>query len=374
MINLQPLDSSYFRHLGELRARLTTLRESANKKLELSLSEYTRGPSLCWKLLKKLNSRLEPTSIDPNKIRDHFSEVYFDPNAPLALTQPWAPPPHGPHPHWFYELQENFTDADLCIALSDLNGSAAPGPQKFSSSCIKSVFINPLARAPLLTLMNACWGSGTCPMSWGHSEIFILFKGKGTKDSPDNYRGINLLNDLLRLYERLVNRRFKLWLEKRNLLGDNQFGFRAKRSTADAVFELRSLVAHTTIHMGVPMYVVFVDLKKAFPSLRRQALIDLLFDLACPAPILAAISAINSFNSASLRIDDLLSPTFCINKGTREGGINSPDSFNFCYGEVLSKCGFSTLPEGRFFFWALLYSLISFYLIYFIFFLRPSIT
>jgi hypothetical protein len=83
------------------------------------------------------------------------------------------------------------------VALSDLNAQAAVGPQRVSSNYIKKVFSSEAARVPLLYLMNKCFYEGKVPTAWGNSEVFVLYKGKGDKKLPVNYRGINLNDDFL---------------------------------------------------------------------------------------------------------------------------------------------------------------------------------
>ncbi len=64
----------------------------------------------------------------------------------------------------------------------------------------------------LLALMNMCFSTGAVPKRWGESEVFILYKGKGEVTDPINYRGINLNDNFLRIYERLLDSRMSFWL------------------------------------------------------------------------------------------------------------------------------------------------------------------
>ncbi len=66
-------------------------------------------------------------------------------------------------------------------AIKNLNGKAATGPQRVSSKYIKHVFSMSTARVPLLLLYNCCFITGTIPLAWGESEVFVLYKGKGLR-------------------------------------------------------------------------------------------------------------------------------------------------------------------------------------------------
>lgn len=238
-----------------------------------------------------------------------------------------------------------FDDAELQAALQDLNGSAAVGPQGVPSWVLKEVFQETLARPALLALMNQCWSSGTIPAAWSHSELFVLYKGKGDDKDPNNYRGINLLNDFYRIYERMIEQRLSKWRDQNDLHGDFQFGFRRHRSTVDACFLLRGLAQWFADRYQIPFYVVFVDLAKAFPSLHRQQFIYLLREKKCPPHLLNAVIACFQNNTCSLRFGQFISDNFGINVGAREGGITSPGNFNSAYGEAIRATGFDVLPE-----------------------------
>ncbi len=139
---------------------------------------------------------------------------------------------------------------------------------------LKEVFSTPKARAPPLALMNFCFVSGRVPESWGESEIFILYKGKGARDNPINYRGINLINDFCRLFERLLEARLANWISRMSPQGQMQFGFRAGVGTSDAHFLLKTVAASFPRVHGKLCYACYVDLQKAFPSVYRSKAIE----------------------------------------------------------------------------------------------------
>ena len=64
--------------------------------------------------------------------------------------------------------------------------------------------------------------------------IVPLYKGKGDRNSPNNYCGVCLLSMGRRIVARIVSVRINEWSEDMGLLDDNQAGFRRGRSTADA--------------------------------------------------------------------------------------------------------------------------------------------
>ena len=61
---------------------------------------------------------------------------------------------------------------------------------------------------------------------------------KGDKSECDNYRPISLISSINELIEKTVHERLYSFLEKEQLLFEEQFGFRNNRSTTDALTDM----------------------------------------------------------------------------------------------------------------------------------------
>ena len=68
---------------------------------------------------------------------------------------------------------------------------------------------------------------------------------------------------------RIAQGRFQVIAEK--IMPDSQSGFRKGRGCADMIFVARQLVVKVREY-GESLYVMFVDLRKAYDSVPRQAL------------------------------------------------------------------------------------------------------
>lgn len=73
---------------------------------------------------------------------------------------------------------------------------------------------------------------------------------------PGNYRPISLLSIFNRIFEKLMYRRLKAFIDKNTVLFKGQYGFREKYSTQHAILENMD---KKLISCGI-----FLDLKKAF--------------------------------------------------------------------------------------------------------------
>lgn len=87
---------------------------------------------------------------------------------------------------------------------------------------------------PLANIFNCSFSSGVFPECFKSSVISPIHK-KGSTPDVSNYRPISLLNYLSKILVNIVNYRFNIYLEENKLLVDQQFGFRAGRSTSEMI-------------------------------------------------------------------------------------------------------------------------------------------
>ena len=91
-------------------------------------------------------------------------------------------------------------------------------------------------------MFNIIFDSGIFPDVWSQGIIFPIYKNKGDKGDPNNYRVITILGCMGKLFTNILNERLNTYLENCNLLNEEQAGFRKKYGTIDYVFSLKLLI------------------------------------------------------------------------------------------------------------------------------------
>ena len=71
------------------------------------------------------------------------------------------------------------------------------------------------------------------PQEWRRSVLIPIYKNKGDAQCCGNYRGIKLVNDTMKVWERFI---FKGRVE----ISKHQYGFMPGKGTTDAMFALKS--------------------------------------------------------------------------------------------------------------------------------------
>lgn len=166
------------------------------------------------------------------------------------------------------EFNSEITITEVKAAISSLKRNKAMG----SDGLMNEYFIEctDILISHLTDIFNHILCSGYFQEKWTEGIIIPLFK-KGDPEDANNYRGITLLSCLSKIFTCILNKRITKWCEDNNVMSDSQFGFRKGCSTTDAIFVLHTLI-QKVLNDRKRLYCAFVDLKKAFDSIYRNAL------------------------------------------------------------------------------------------------------
>ena len=171
-------------------------------------------------------------------------------------------------------------------------------------------------------IFNAVFDSGFFPDKWSEGLIVPVHK-KGMLHDPNNYRGITLLSCLSKLFTSVLNNRINKFCDENSVISDAQFGFKKGVSTTDASFILMSIV-QKILNENKRLYCIFVDLKKCFDSINRNALWLKLYKHGIQGKLLTIIRDMYSTVKSCVKNGNLLSDFFDYTIGLRQGETISP--------------------------------------------------
>ncbi len=220
--------------------------------------------------------------------------------------------------------------------------ASAAGPDGVPPRMLRDTFSSGLAFEILFNILAMCLLLAVVPLQWREATLFALYKGLGDPCDPNNYRGIALTSVFGKLYERVLLHRLIRWLRTSRLWLLPQFGFRAGCSCLHAVFLLRTTILDIIASGNGPVFAAFVDLKKAFPSVGRDALFNRMLALGIPHYLVAAVRSFYIANVARLRIDNTLTKDFFVAIGVLEGSVLSPCLFGILFSVIWDL--FETTP------------------------------
>lgn len=242
-----------------------------------------------------------------------------------ADPSPRRRPPPEPPPRGALSVEQMVAEPTLGEVegmVVCLRNAAAPGEDGITAPMLKasSTSINYLHR-----LICLVWQQRKAPMQWKHALLVPLYKGKGDKRVCDNLRGISLLSIPGKAYAALLLRRLSQHLYSQ--LHEAQCGFVPGRGLTDASFVLQHLMSQSW-EFAVPLYLAFIDLRKAFDSVPRDVLWQVLRAYGVPPLLVELVSDLHTGTLAAVRLGSQKGEPFSVSCGVRQGCIIAPLLFN----------------------------------------------
>jgi Reverse transcriptase (RNA-dependent DNA polymerase) len=131
---------------------------------------------------------------------------------------------------------------------------------------------------------------------------------------------------LAKVFAQILNARLNLWAEAGNHRPCSQAGFRPKYNTTMQAFVLCHMIDQHR-KSKKPLFVCFVDFKKAFDSVPRHKLWQRMHDKGIRGRMLFAVQALYEHVTFAIKLSEGLSPPFPSNIGVRQGCPLSPFLF-----------------------------------------------
>ena len=231
------------------------------------------------------------------------------------------------------ELDEAPTLEEVIKATSQLKCGKAAGVDGIPPEIWKHG--GAALHSKLYDLFLCCWEQGKLPQDLRDAVIITLYKNKGEKSDCSNYRGITLLSIAGKILARvLLNRLVPAVAELH--LPESQCGFRSNRGTTDMVFVLRQLQEKCR-EQNKGLYVTFVDLTKAFDTVSRNGLWQILERLGCPPKFLSMVMQLHEDQRGQVRKSNDLSEPFTIFNGVKQGCVLAPTLFTIFFSMMLQR-------------------------------------
>ena len=323
---------------------------SKKNKFKLSFTEniYTHinDPSVFWKQIRSLNCRFKPPpNIDPTTWVHYFQEVYsslvtVNTTEIVYHTQIYSPDDDL--------LNSPITTAEISAAIRQLRTRTAPGMDGILAEMLKC--LEPMLLPLLLKLFNEIFNQASFPKLWCDSLIVPIHK-KGPLNVPDNYRGISLCSALSKVFLHVLNVRLQAWADENDLIGEEQAGCRKGYSTIDNVFILHSLVTKY-LQRKKKVYAIFVDFRKAFDTVNREALWTVLEACGINGKMGHMLKAVYNTVRCSVRCSGGTSSFFDCFRGLKQGCKMSPLLFSYLISYLseqvikMGKHGLQIEPNG----------------------------
>ena len=198
----------------------------------------------------------------------------------------------------------------------------APGPDGTSMAQMK------LLEKEVLNFIRLCWSSRELPEDIGKAFLASIPKPNSTDE-----RNISIVQCIEQVFMKLL-----LWRNAYCPLNDAQYGFRKAKSGPQAIYLTRHLIHNKK-------RACFIDLKKAFDTVNREALFALLPSYGFGNTAIALIRRLYDNDVAHLKVDGKLAGDIKPTVGVKQGSVLSPLLFIIFMDHVFAQLSFNNAAE-----------------------------
>lgn len=215
--------------------------------------------------------------------------------------------------------------------IHKLKNNKASGEDGIVAEFLKN--LGPKSLEELTQIVQEIWQTEIIPEDWKTALIHPLHK-KGDKKDVNNYRGISLLPVTYKILSACLLKRTQEQLEPK--IAEFQAGFRPKRSCAEQIFNLKTIIRIKTLRHK-PLICIFVDFKKAYDSVDRSSLFQFLEEKGLDYKTRKLIEQTLTDTKSKVKFMGEISESFDIKTGVRQGDGLSPLLFNIVLDKVMEE-------------------------------------
>ena len=228
----------------------------------------------------------------------------------------------------FYNLP-SILQSEVSQAIHRLKPGKSPGDDMVRN--ISLTHGGDIIVETLTKLYNKCLRKRSVAKSWMKAVVILIHKKEDTTE-VSNYGPISLISSLYKVFSHIILQRIRQGMDWPR----EQAGFRKGFSTIDHLHVINQ-IQEKTYEYQLPLYMAFVDYKKAFDSIENAPLFRSMRQQGIDKGYIKILQHFYSKATSIIRLEKD-SAEIKLERGTRQGDNISPHLFNTCLqNEVIDK-------------------------------------
>jgi len=209
------------------------------------------------------------------------------------------------------------TEEEVQAIYKTLKTKKAPGKDGISNEHL--VNSGPVATRAITLLLNKMVQLEYIQQSFKQGIICPIPKGGGKDSSKkENNRPITLMPCMYKIFEKIMLNRLDKWLKANNVMCELQGAGVSQCSSVDVVALLQETVSYYT-EKGETVYVVLMDVAKAFDSVWVEGLLYKLYNLGIKGRLWRIIKTCYDGFKCNVHVNKKISGEFFVERGVHQG-------------------------------------------------------
>ena len=311
-----------------------------NKRKSIPMEIYNESNQIVYDtnlVLNKWKTDFENLYADNTKETKDLSDINKNINYHIALIENNMTEP----------IYESNKKLNSIISFHEVESNVMK-TQNFKSAGIDKkpydVLKNNVTIIALHKFFNLVFDYSIVPSLWLKSLILPIPKsGSDDPCDPMNYRGISLICCIAKIYGNILNKRLLTYLDAKQLLVEEQNGFKGQRSCSEHIFSLFSILRNRP-NTGQDTFAAFIDLRKAFDSVKRNFLLYKICNYGIDGKFYFSIKSLYQNTTASVKLNNYITEWFETPNGVKQGNTLSLTLFSIFINDLAKeikkfKCG-----------------------------------
>lgn len=223
----------------------------------------------------------------------------------------------------YYHINDPIGIQELNSAINRTRNSS-PGPDNIPYILLKNLPLE--GKEILLRIYNIIWNKNVFPELWRSAIVIPIPKPGKDPTKTENYRPISLTCNMCKILEKIINKRLRWFLDFKNIISNNQFGFRAGHSTTSHLVSIDNYIQEALANKQ-HVLAVSLDIEKAYDMVWTHIIMTKLQEYGLKGNIFQFIKNFTKERTFNVRVNGSLSSVQHLENGLPQGAVLSVTLF-----------------------------------------------
>ena len=223
------------------------------------------------------------------------------------------------------------TDGEVQLYVKSMKNQTAPGPDGLKNELYKSLAQTKVGLNTLTVCMRSELNDCEKPSTWNTSITKMI--PKVAKPTAKQLRPIALTDSSYKLFMHMIREKTEEHLKTNKELMEIQAGFTSGGRVEDNLFLLNYCVAETFAKKKT-LFVTAIDYAKAFDSVKRSRLIEVMKKYKIHPDIINSVTAVYTEDNTRIKLNEDTDEVIKITSGIRQGCTGSTTLFKLLTYEI----------------------------------------